>query len=455
MNTKHPLIGGRKLSPLRIASFMGIAAGAVVLLCVLALLIFSDPLVNKFVKPRITKAFVEALPEYSLRIADMNYSVLRNRFGFDSVAVRAVDGKLSGTVRSFSVSGIGWLHLLWGGSLGPNDFTNSVADAQEVVVILPHSQYRFRCKELSVSVPNSEMVAESLECHPLSGDEQFFRASAYRRTRISFMASQWNVKGLACLELLEGKRYAARSVQIHNPIIDVLLNKDKPDSKDTAGPFMPNEILSWIKKPLRLDRLSVMNGQLKYSERFDLNAKPSFLTFDSMEVLAEGIANHGDSGSVFVIRAATKFANAGTMKLAMTFPVASPDFSFQYSGSLSGMDLRPINSFLEISDQMRIKSGVLKVVTYDIQVVSGHATGNVSGIYRDLKMASLTKKTGSEKGLSNAMKTFLANNFKIRKNNVPGAMKIGRIKYDRLPDDPFFQYAWFSLRTGVRDVLGL
>jgi hypothetical protein len=454
MQNKDPLIGRRRLSLLRIVSYAGIAAGAIVLVCVLALLIFSDPFVNKFVKPRITKAFVEALPEYSIRIADMNYSVLRNRFGFDSVAVRAVDGKLSGTVRSFSISGIGWLHLLWGGSLGPNDFTNSVVAAQEIVVNLPRSQYRFRCKELSVSVPNSEMVAESLECHPLSGDEQFFRASAYRRTRISFVTSQWIVKGLAWLDLLEGKSYRAQSAQIHNPVIDVLLNKDKPDSKDTAGPFMPNEILSLIKIPLRLDRLSVTNGQLKYGERFGLDAKPALITFDSMQVSAEGIANRDDRGAVLVVHAQAQFVKAGTMTVQMTIPVATSDFSFQYSGSLSGMDLSPINSFLEISDHMRIKEGVLEAVTYEINVASGRATGNVSGVYRNLTIAAINKTTGSEKGFSDKVTSFIANNFKIRRKNVPGSMKIGKVSYTRQPDDPFFQYAWFSLRTGVRDVLG-
>jgi hypothetical protein len=354
----------------------------------------------------------------------------------------------------FSVSGISWMHLLWGGSLGPNDFTNSVVEAQDIVLNLPPSQYQLRCKRLRVSVPDSAIAAESLEIHPLAGDEQFFGANAYRRTRLSLRTSKCDVKGLACLELLQGTNFRAHSIQIHDADLDVLLNKDKPDSKDTVGPFMPNDILSSIKKNLKVDRLNIMNGQLKYGERFDLNAKPSFITFNDMEVSAEGIANHGTRGSIFVIHAQTKFAGAGTMKVSMTFPVASPDFSFQYSGSLSGMDLRPINSFLEVSDHIRIKAGVLEGVTYEINVVSGHASGNVTGVYRNLTLAAIDKNAGNEKGFSDKITSFIANKFKIRRNNVPGAMKIGKVNYMRQPDDPFFQYAWFALRTGVRDVLG-
>jgi hypothetical protein len=35
-----------------------------------------------------------------------------------------------------------------------------------------------------------------------------------------------------------------------------------------------------------------------------------------------------------------------------------------------------------------------------------------------------------------------------------GSMKIGKVKYTRKPDDTFLQLVWFSLRSGVGDVVG-
>jgi hypothetical protein len=358
---------------------------------------------------------------------------------------------------SFSVSGIEWIHLLWGGTLGPKDLANVDLDAQGIELNLLQSHYKFRCKRLRVSVPDSKMVAESLEVHPLAGDEEFFRGSTFRRTRLSFVTSRCSVMGLACLELLQGKMYRARSVQIHDAFLDILVNKDKPDSKDTSGPFMPNEILSSIKKTLQIDSLNIMNGRLKYGERFVLGSKPACITFDSMQVLAEGIANHVGRDDALVIHTQGIFANAGMMKVIITIPVASPEFSFHYSGSLSRMDLSPINSFLEISDQMRIKTGVLEEATFEINVASGHASGTLRGVYRDLTLVAIDKQTGSEKGFSDGITSFIAHTFKIRGSNVPdksGSIKIGEVKYTREPDDPFIQFMWFALRTGVRDVLG-
>ena len=97
------------------ASYAGMAAGALALISVLALLIFADPLVNRFVKPRITEAFAGADSAYSIRIADMHYSLFKNRLGIDSVALSANDGTFSGKTHLFSVSRINWMHLLWEG----------------------------------------------------------------------------------------------------------------------------------------------------------------------------------------------------------------------------------------------------------------------------------------------------------------------------------------------------
>ena len=457
MKNRYSPTDQRKMSPLEIASYAGLAIGALGLVCILALLIFTDPLVNWFIKPRITKAFVEAYPTYSIRIGNMNYSVLKNRFGFDSVTLNAVDGTFSSNMGPFSVSGIDWIQLLWGGSLAPDDFTGTVVDAQDIVLNFPQSQYELRCRLLRVSGPDSEIVVDTLTFHPLSDDEQYFAGSEFRKTRFRLVVSHARVIGFAGLELLQGKMYRTHSAKIHDAFLDVLVNKDKPINEETSSPLMPNEILSSIKGILQVDSLSIMNGRLNYGERFGVGSKPALITIDSMQVVAKGIANHGDRGAALVIHAQGDFMKAGTMDVLMSIPSASPEFSFQYSGSLSRMDLSMLNSFLETSEQIRIKTGVLQEATFEINVVSGCASGNVRILYEDLIFAVINKYTGSDKGFSDGITSFIANTFKIRETNVPdksGSLKIGEVNYTRKRDDSFFGFTWFALRSGVGDVVG-
>jgi hypothetical protein len=148
--------------------------------------------------------------------------------------------------------------------------------------------------------------------------------------------------------------------------------------------------------------------------------------------------------------------DAGTMKVLMTIPITPADFSLHYSGSLSAMDLTRLNAFLEIAEHIRIKSGSAQEASYEIDVTNGQARGRVRAIYKDLEMAVLDKKTGTEKGLDNRVASFLENVLKIRSSNAPnasGLMKEGVVNYTRRSDDEFQQFAWFALRTGVLDVI--
>ena len=457
LQDEHLPTGRRKMSPLRIVSYAGFAVGASVLVCVLALLLFPDPLVNSFVKPRMVEAFAEAYPAYSIYIADIKYSLLENRFEFDSVALSAVDGTFSGNMGRFSVSGIGWMHLLWGGSVAPNDFANSVVEAQDVVLNFAPSQYELRCGLLHVSVPDSDIVVEALTLHPFGDDRQFFSGSQVRRTRHRLVIPHARAMGCACLELLQGKNYRARSAHIHDAFLDILINKEKPFTKDTASPPMPNEILSWLKGTLQVDSLSITNGRLEYGERFAVGLKPALITLDSMQVLAEGITNHGDPGAALTIHAQGNFMKAGAMTVLMSIPVASPEFSLQYSGSLGRMDLHALNLFLEPAEQMRIVAGALQAATFEINVASGRASGNVRAAYRDLTVAAINSHTGSDNGVVDNIAAFIANTFKIRGTNMPdksGSMKIGEVNYTRQRDESFLTFTWFALRSGVGDVVG-
>ena len=49
--------------------------------------------------------------------------------------------------------------------------------------------------------------------------------------------------------------------------------------------------------------------------------------------------------------------------------------------------------------------------------------------------------------------TFV-NAFKVRKASLPdksGAVRVGKVNYERKPEDPFIQFIWFALRSGVLD----
>jgi hypothetical protein len=235
-----------------------------------------------------------------------------------------------------------------------------------------------------------------------------------------------------------------------------LVNRDQPVEPFVKRPLMVHEALAAIRQPLQVDNLSITNGHLTYCERVVAGANPGVLTFGAVSLFVEGIANRSEAAAAIQLRGQGDLMDAGTMKVLMTIPITPADFSLHYSGSLSAMDLTRLDAFLEIAEHIRIKSGSAQEASYEIDVTNGQARGRVRAIYKDLEMAVLDKKTGTEKGLDNRVASFLENVLKIRSSNAPdasGSMKEGKVNYTRRPGDEFQQFAWFALRTGVMDVI--
>ncbi len=431
--------------------------GMIVLACLLAFFFLPDAYLDKFLKGRITGALEDAYPAYSIQIAGLHYSIIENRLECDSVRLMRVDSTFSCSIVRFSVSGVGRIQLLWGGGVAPDNLVSSDASAENIVLTFPLSGYELRCAQMQISVPDSEIVADNLELRTLTDDDQFFAASRFRRTRFHLDIPYCSVKGSACLSLIAGEIQCARVAEIRDPVFDVLINKDKPYAVSSLRPPMPNELLPSIMKTIQLDSVNITNGRMTYGERYPGGSKPALLTFDSLQILAGGFSNHVNHSDTLVIRAEGKLMQSGMLTLFMIIPVASPEFSYQYSGSLSEMDLNKLNPFLEIAEHKRFKTGLLHSVAFDIHVIAGQATGNVRASYKDLKLVSIDGRTGSESGVGNTITSFLTNNIKLRTTNLPdksGSMKIGEVKYTRAHDDAFLQFSWFALRSGVGDVVG-
>lgn len=454
---KNESFNWRKPSLRKVAKYASIVIGAIIFICILIFILFPDPFINAFFKDRITKAFTKAYPAYSIQLGNIHYNVWKNRLGCDSITLKTNNSTFTCSVASFSVSGIDWMKILRQRDFTPNNLTHSVIDAQKIVLNFRQTQNVLLFGMLHISIPDSEMTADSIKYYSLFDDEQFFAKSQFRQTRFRFDIPQIKIIGLDCLALLKGNIYNARNIKIHDLFADILVNMDKPYNKNSPNPQMPNEALSSMKEIVKVDSLKIINGRLKYCERFAVGTKPGVITFNKVNVLVNGIANHTAHPDTTVIYGEGLFMNSGTMKLSMTIPLTSKDFSLRYSGSLSTMDVTNLNSFIEAGEHHRIKSGILQSAMYNINVNSSHAIGTLQVAYKDLSIAVLNKKTGKEKGIFNRISSLFGKIFIIRSTNIPdekGLMKIGEIKYTRNPEDYFLQFLWFALRGGVGNVVG-
>jgi hypothetical protein len=450
----RPVRHSPKLSRLKLPASVVRCLAAGALAVIVLILMFSGAILNGYGKGKIERAFAVAHPGCALRIGRLDYSISDDRMVAQSVTLHTTNMILK--AGQVALTGVPWARLAWGRSALADVLAKASLDATNLDAEFPQAYYGLHCGRLRASVPGSELLAEGTELRTLVGDEAFFAAHKFRSTRFHFVVPECRASGVAYGELLAGKSYRARSIHVSQPSFDALVNRDKPVDPFVKSPLMVHEALAAIRQPVQIDSLSITNGRLTYRERLAAGTEPGVLTFGAVSLSIEGLANRAKPTPAILLQAQGDLMDAATLKVLMTIPIAPPDLSFHYSGSLSAMDLTRLNAFLEIAERTRIKSGSAQEATFDINVSAGQARGWVRAIYKDLEIAVLDKQTDTEKGLGNRVASFLANELKIRDSNAPdasGSMKEGKADYTRRPQDEFLQFAWFALRSGVLDVI--
>jgi hypothetical protein len=427
---------------------------AVVIAC---LIIYLSKFINGYLENAVEHEFAKQYPTSSLKLSGLTVNIWKNRIGWDSLELHSADSGLACTLGASWVNGVGWLHLLGKGTHKETALSNAVADLQDLAVKFPRSDYGVACKRLYVSMPDGEIAVSAAELKPVADAEQYFAGNQYRTTRFSCDIPACRITGLAVAELLAGRGYQARSIRLQAPSFDALVDMYAPIDPGIPPGRMPNELLNSISRNIRIDNLQIEDGKLKYGEIYARGATPASVTFDNLQLQAGGIANHGKPEDKAVLRAQAIFMQGGVMKLDIALPLSSPEFSLQYSGSLSPMEISKLNPFLEYGEYLRIDAGaIVRTITYEVRVIAGHASGRLQAHYQDLKISILNKATGSSHDLINEIASYVTNQLKIRRQNIPdpeGALNIGRVEYQRQPLDTFIQFLWFSLRSGVLDVL--
>ncbi len=417
---------------------------------VLILFLFGATILNRFGKPKVERAFSEAFPRYALRMDRLDYSIRSNRWV--ARAVNISGNHLTLKAESVALTGIRWRQWLTGSGTLAENLAKASLDASRLVAEFPQVRYAIHCGRVRAEVAASELLAEETELRPLVGDEEFFGSRSNRTTRFHVVVPECRISGLEYAELLDRTRFKASSITLARPSLDALVNCDKPSAPFVKSPMMVHEALAAIPQPLEVDRLSITDAQLTYRER----VLPGALTFGAVNLSVLGIANQGSTNAFIQLQGQGNLMNAGTMKVSMAIPVALPELSLRYSGSLSGMNLDCLNAFLDLAQHTRITSGTVQEAAFEIEVTAGQARGRVQATYRDLKIAVLDKRTGAQTGFENRLSSLLANVFKVRNSNGPiasGHRKEGKVDYARVPEDEFLQFAWCALRSGVLDVI--
>ncbi|MCC8144937.1 MAG: hypothetical protein LIO93_00540, partial [Bacteroidales bacterium] len=193
-----------------------------------------------------------------------------------------------------------------------------------------------------------------------------------------------------------------------------------------------------------------------YEELDKKGIDPGYINFTQMEGIFEnGITNivtsHTQTNKLI---ASGKLMNEGMIQAELYFPVDSTYDNTRIKGTLGTMSMISLNNIIEPMAPVRINSGFIQGMEYDIQGGKEKAIIDMCLRYNNLSvqiMLPMGEKYRSNKGIL----SFLVNGL-IENNNpaAEGELRCVHTEHIRDPYHSSFNYLWKIYFAGLVETLG-
>ncbi len=293
---------------------------------------------------------------------------------------------------------------------------------------------------------------KELSLNPRLPKQEFARKVGYETDRMVLDISRIKLSGVDFDRLIEPGIMADRlAVQQ----ADLEIFRDKTLAEPTEPRMFPHQSIKKLPVPVQLDTISVHKTDLQYMEQKAGLSKPGRVTFDNVRASLYGITNNPDmisQGHALEMDIKTEVMGTGALTLRGIFPLYK-EGDHQLCGTLAQMDMRDLNPVFEPLELIRIKSGDIRSLDFEINLGPESSSGEVQFAYDDLSVELLDKEDIGKSG-HRTFVSFLANNLKVKSSNTDPLRK-GEISFQRVKHKSVFNYWWKSLASGLKGSIGM
>lgn len=306
----------------------------------------------------------------------------------------------------------------------------------------------FRLDSTSASSRDSSILLHGGRYRPVGSDEEFFGRLDWREDRIRADLPHIELRGVD-FGRLPPRGMIARTARFDSVDVDVLTDRRVP-ARD-GEPWLPHTLVQSFEGELRLDSVRV-RGRIRYSDRpVEQVNRPGRIVFADFDGRILGISNE-PGVSPMAITATTRLLGA-PVEVRLEVPLDADRFLMSMEGRVGRVDLEELNDLTVPLEGIEFQGGRLEGLRFDIDVDGSSAGGTVWAAYQGLDVQLVDRNTG-EGGLFDDIKSFLANNFVFRGDNMPDAeegtgSEPGAVEYFVSPSDPFFSRIWGPIRSGL------
>ncbi len=322
----------------------------------------------------------------------------------------------------------------------------------------PDKLYTYRFNHLRLSTRDSRLNIEGLSLKPIRTDAFFAQA---KTDKFTMHLDSLQLNNFDFLSYHKYRIISASCLILHSGSLEVFGNPNHTKQLTDRVVTFPNVGLYQIKSDVKLDTVRVKKITVYYTEFNQKSNKTGTISFNNtsgrfINITARPAAlQQNNTCNVDLV---TYFMNRGKLNVHFLFNLTDKDHSFAYKGTLGGMDLKDVNPAIRPLTMVKINSGSLKQLDFDIRANQAGSHGTVRVLYNNLNISLLKEDTMLNSLQTKAIPSLFANIFIIKHDNPdkPGdAPRVTNVTYTRSGETPFFKFVWQGLLDGLKPAIGL
>ncbi|WP_020532302.1 hypothetical protein [Flexithrix dorotheae] len=320
---------------------------------------------------------------------------------------------------------------------------------------LPDSLNKMKVGEIGISTGKSLIYMDNIDIQPKVDKYAIAEITGHEIDWIHFKGKRFELAGFNIDDFLASGD--VKSNQLNFDGFDIFVFRDKrPPFPENRKTKMPQDALRELKTYLKIDTVNIYNSKITYEELSIDGKAPGRIYLDNLNAYGynftndTALLNEGINTQIF---ANTKLMGEGQLNVAFIFPLNHPNNAFTYQGELEPMDMTALNEMMVNAAGLKINSGDLKSLKFNIRADKEYADGMMRMYYKNLNVQVL-KKQPKKEGKIKSFITMFANVVVKSKNPRFLFLKKGKIYHERDPRRSIFNYWAKSALSGVKHSVG-
>lgn len=319
---------------------------------------------------------------------------------------------------------------------------------------LPGALYSFSVPSLSVNSKNSLVTIDSILLNPAVDKKKFGQLAGYQTDCITLKVSDIHAYSGRLQELIEKQVVYVDSLEAGALMLSAYRDKNIPRKPKTQE--LPVMLLKKLPFQLTILKTTVHRADVTYEELAEGASQSGHITFNKVEATALHLTNETMEKDTLILKAKGYMMNEAEVASEIQFPLASDQFFT--SVDMNAFDMKLLNPMIMNFAPVKIVDGKAKSVKMWFGANSSSGAGQMTFIYSDLQVGSLTENKSKANEVLNSLKNFVANDVILQQNNPnpkDNLLRVGKVEYKRNPRRSIINYVWNLTFSGFKSSIGL